>query len=60
MSYGDIVKRFGKPDEDRGSGIHIYVYNLSDSTEIVIGFTDKIVYARHVDVAAMTVIEELF
>ncbi|MEJ7645468.1 MAG: hypothetical protein WKF87_12805 [Chryseolinea sp.] len=30
MTYHDIVKSFGEPDEDRGSGIHIYVYKLSD------------------------------
>jgi len=59
MTYKDILKHFGKPHEDRGSGIHIYVYKLSDNTEIVIGFTDKILYARHVDVAAMSVLEEL-
>jgi len=59
MSYKDIVKNFGQPDEDRGSGIHMYVYKLSDNTEIVIGFTDKILYARHVDANALSVLEEL-
>ncbi len=49
MSYADLVKIFGEPDEDIGSGIHIYVYKLSDSTSIIIGYTDKILYAKHVD-----------
>ena len=49
MTFGDIVKAFGEPDADIGSGIHIYVYILEDSTEIRIGFTDRILYATHLD-----------
>lgn len=49
MNYTSIVKLFHEPDEDKGSGIHIYTYKLSDSTEIWIGFTDHILYARHQD-----------
>ena len=49
MVYADLVNKFGEPDEDIGSGIHIYVYRLSDSTAIIIGYTDKILYAKHVD-----------
>lgn len=49
MDYVAIVKKFGLPNKDIGSGIHIYVYELSDSTEVWIGYTDKILYARHVD-----------
>jgi hypothetical protein len=48
MKYEDIVNLFGQPDGDSGSGIHIYYYNLSDGTRIVIGYVDKIYYARHV------------
>lgn len=47
MSYNLIVSKFGEPSKDIGSGIHIYVYQLTDSTEIWIGYTDKIIYARH-------------
>ena len=47
MNYQAIVDAFGRPDKDVGSGIHIYVYTLKDSTEIVIGYTQKILYARH-------------
>lgn len=49
MKYSEIQLIFGKPDEDIGSGIHIYVYNLKDGTKIMIGYTDYIHNARHVD-----------
>lgn len=48
MKYDDIVNIFGPPDGDSGSGIHIYYYNLNDGSRIVIGYVDKIFYARHV------------
>ena len=49
MNYNSIVAKFGEPAKDIGSGIHIYVYVLADSTEIWIGYADKIIYARHMD-----------
>ena len=49
MDYQAIVAKFGEPDRDVGSGIHIYVYDLKDSSEIWIGYVEKIFYARHVD-----------
>ncbi len=49
MDYAAIVARFGEPKKDIGSGIHIYVYQLNDLTEIWIGYVDRIIYARHVD-----------
>jgi hypothetical protein len=49
MNYDTIVATFGAPSKDTGSGIHIYVYPLSDSTEIWIGYANKILYARQVD-----------
>lgn len=49
MAYNSIVTKFGEPKKDIGSGIHIYVYLLSDSTEIWIGYTDKIMYVTHMD-----------
>ena len=48
MKYEDLVNLFGQPDGDLGSGIHIYYYNLNDGSRIVIGYADKILYARHV------------
>ena len=47
MDYSQIVNMFGEPDGDIGSGIHIYVYDLSDGTEVWIGFSNQIMYARH-------------
>jgi hypothetical protein len=49
MTYESIVQKFGPPAADIGSGIHIYVYKLIDSTEIWIGYTDRILYARQMD-----------
>jgi ADP-ribose pyrophosphatase YjhB (NUDIX family) len=48
MSYRDLVIFFGEPNRDQGSGIHIYVFVLQDSTEVWIGFTDRLHSARHV------------
>ena len=49
MDYTAIVDAFGEPVKDIGSGIHIYVYELTDATEIWIGYVDDIHYAIHVD-----------
>jgi hypothetical protein len=49
LKYDDIVNLFGAPDGDIGSGIHIYVYDLTDGSKIYIGYTDKILYARHMN-----------
>ena len=49
MSYTSFVDLFGEPAKDIGSGIHIYVYELTDATEIWIGYVDRILYASHVD-----------
>lgn len=44
-----IFFKFGEPHDDIGSGIHIYVYELNDSTQIWIGYNDHILYVQHVD-----------
>jgi hypothetical protein len=49
MAYDAIVSKFGSPSKDIGSGIHIYVYSLPDSTEMWIGYHDRLLYARQVD-----------
>jgi hypothetical protein len=49
MNYAGLKTTFGDPSDDKGSGIHIYVYVLNDGTEIWIGFIDKILYANHMD-----------
>ncbi|WP_428324364.1 hypothetical protein [Nitrosopumilus sp.] len=45
----NIFSKFGEPHKDIGSGIHIYVYELNDSTEVWIGYGDDIWYVKHVD-----------
>ena len=54
-----IFFKFGEPHDDIGSGIHIYVYELNDFTQIWIGYTDRILYVQHVDVKG-NVLEKLF
>jgi hypothetical protein len=49
MDHKTIVKTFGQPDNDIGSGIYVYVYRLSDSTTMIIGCTDGVLYANHCD-----------
>ena len=49
MSHERLMIIFGKPDKDLGSGIHIYVYKLDDTTEVWVGISDKILYANHLD-----------
>lgn len=59
MNYDAIIAKFGVPSKDVGSGIHIYVYKMADSTEIRIGFVSKIIYARHVDKDGITVLDTI-
>ena len=54
-----IFSKFGKPHDDIGSGIHIYVYELNDFTKIWIGYVEDIWYVKHVD-ANGNVLEDLF
>ncbi|NND86518.1 MAG: hypothetical protein HKM23_04175 [Nitrosopumilus sp.] len=58
-SIDTIFSKFGTPHDDIGSGIHIYVYELNDSTKIWIGYTDHIWYVKHVDLNG-NVLGELF
>jgi hypothetical protein len=44
-----IISKFGEPHDDIGSGIHIYVYELNDFTEIWIGYGEDILYVKQVD-----------
>jgi hypothetical protein len=49
MSYLDICKIVGIPDNDVGSGIYVFQYNLDDGSDIKIGFIslDKVYYVYH-------------
>ena len=54
-----IFFKFGEPHRDIGSGIHIYVYELNDFSEIWIGYVEDILYVKHMD-ADGNKLEELF
>jgi hypothetical protein len=45
-----ILSSFGQPDQDVGSGIHIWAYNLDDGSMVQIGSADgsTILYLDHV------------
>lgn len=49
MNYESMVSIFGSPSRDAGSGIHIYVYQLNDLSELWIGYASGILYARRMD-----------
>ena len=44
--FGKITKILGEPDDDIGSGIHIYVYKLEDGNHLRVGTADptRIIY----------------
>ena len=48
-TMSQVIDTLGAPDRDIGSGIHIYVYRLSNGTEVWIGSPDAltILYARN-------------
>src|SRR5438067_6794354 len=50
MSMKQVIDICGVPDEDIGSGIHIYVYKLADGSLLRIGTPDKkrLIYVAHV------------
>lgn len=35
----EILDKFGEPDDNIGSGLHIYVYNIEDEKNIVLNFS---------------------
>jgi hypothetical protein len=45
----DVTARLGPPDRDIGSGIYIYVYDLSDGSSVLIGSADgsRILFVSH-------------
>ena len=50
MGYDTIISKFGVPDINTGSGIYILIYNLPNSSSIIIGCDNtRILYARSCD-----------
>jgi hypothetical protein len=50
MSMKEVIEICGPPAEDIGSGIHIYVYKLSDGSVVRVGTPDqkRLFYVVHV------------
>jgi hypothetical protein len=51
MTMADVVRKCGLPDDDVGSGIHIFIYRLRDGSTVNIGTANlkSLIYVRHVD-----------
>jgi len=47
--YATVEQQIGKPKNDIGSGIHIFVYDLSDGSQVLLGFAnlDSLLYVKH-------------
>jgi hypothetical protein len=54
-----IFSKLGDPHYDIGSGIHVYVYDLNDDTQMLIGYNGNILYITNLDLDG-NVLEELF
>ncbi|WP_310418099.1 DUF4952 domain-containing protein [Chamaesiphon sp. OTE_8_metabat_110] len=49
LSMKQVVEVFGLPDRDIGSGIYIYIYDLADRSQVIIGSPDgkRLLYVIH-------------
>lgn len=43
-----VLKEFGAPARDIGSGIHIYEYELADGSKVWVGGVEKLFYVDHI------------
>ena len=43
-----VLKEFGSPARDIGSGIHIYEYELADGSKVWVGGVEKLFYVDHI------------
>lgn len=41
ISYSEILKRVGPPDEDVGHGVWLYRYRLRDGSNLLLGFISR-------------------
>ncbi len=41
MSFAEITERVGMPDEDIGSGVYLFQYNLTDGCKVVLQFITR-------------------
>lgn len=49
MTMAEVIALCGVPDLDVGSGIHVFIYRLSDGSSVVVGTPDckRLLYATH-------------
>lgn len=55
MPVEQVLKELGKPDQDLGSGIHIYSYGLSDNSTMRLGCTNVLLYVDHIQKNGKTI-----
>jgi len=46
MSYEEMITIVGEPNQDIGSGIHVYLYKLPDGTEVIVGVGEGLMYVK--------------
>jgi len=46
MSYEKMITIVGEPNQDIGSGIHVYLYKLPDGTEVIVGVGEGLMYVK--------------
>lgn len=49
MSFEDICRLVGPPDQEIGSGLHVFVYELDDGSVVYMGFASlsEVMYVTH-------------
>jgi len=54
--YIEIEKKFGKPNADIGSGLHIFTYEQQDGSKVLLGFADlnSLLYVKLMDNSGKT------
>ena len=47
----DVVRKCGVPDEQQGSGIAIFLYDMDDGSLVVVGTADfkRLLYMNHIE-----------
>ena len=41
LTFPELVRRVGEPDDDIGSGVYIYRYHLADGSLVIVGTADR-------------------
>jgi hypothetical protein len=58
MSIDMVVQRCGRPDEEIGSGLYVFVYHLRDGSSVTVStpYLDRIYYVGYTDARGQDVI----